>query len=128
MASITETWHKVPSFWKKLTATVGTLASVAAIYTTLNIVFDVTLRPAWVWELQEITVGQLETRLSLEQINRRELHRDLAQFLAMREEFNKSEEPVPDWLTDQIAQGEEDIRRIAEEIDRIQEELVRLAD
>lgn len=122
--SFLDRWHRVPRPWRKLTATVSTLAGVAAIYTMANVLFDATIRPAWAWEVDELSQEQLETSLDLERINRRDAVRELAEYKSMRQEFIRDGEPIPSWLVSVIADIELDIREIDEDINSIQEKLV----
>ena len=124
MGNIRESWTKTPKVIKNITSVVAVIVSLAGAYTGLNSAFGTTIRPAWIWELDELSQRQLKTQLGITQINRRESARELARYLAMREEFRRADNPIPSWLTDVIANTEDDLQNIITEIDEVQRKIV----
>ena len=52
--SMKTTWDKFPPWIKTTSKIVTTLASFAAVYAMVNTFMGVTIRPAWVWELDAL--------------------------------------------------------------------------
>lgn len=122
--TIKETVSRVPRFWKNTAAVVGVLSGLAGVYAATNTVMGVEIRPAWAWEVAELNRNQLQTQMQLEQINRRDFMRRLNEYRAMREEMRRNGDTIPAWLTQEISDGEEDIRQIDSRIRAIQDKLI----
>lgn len=121
---IKETMDRIPRFWKTTAAVIGVLSGLAGVYAATNTVMGVEIRPAWAWEMAELNRNQLQTQMQLEQINRRDFMRQLNVYRAMREGMRRNGERIPSWLTQEISDGEEDIRRIDRRIRAIQDRLI----
>ena len=124
--SLKSTWSRTPSWLKRTTATITIVASIVATYSAVNELFGVTIRPAWAWELQELNRNQLETTMDLQRINRRDATKELAQYLSMREDYLRNNQPIPRWLTDVISGLEEDLKIIDETIQLTQDRIIEL--
>jgi len=124
MNNIKRNWDDFSIFKKRAIKTITTMAAIAAIYTAINVVAGTTVRPAWAWELNALNSRQLNTALRVEQSDRREFSRDLSRFRAMRDDYIRRTVPVPDWLTDEINNGENDILKIDGSIGSLKEKIV----
>ena len=123
MADIKSTWGNLPTRVKKITTWISAIAGIATIYGMLNVVVGTTLRPAWIWELDQVIVNQHEIKLDIANLRRKSLIREQARYIAMRDEFTRSDQSVPNWLTDSISQSKFSIQQIDDLIARLQREL-----
>ena len=124
MNNIKKNWDDYSLFTKRTIKTITTLAAITAIYTSINVIVGTTIRPAWAWELQALTSQQLDTALQIERSDRREFSRDLSRFRAMRDNYIHDGKPIPVWLTDEISKGENDILKIDNKINSLQERII----
>jgi hypothetical protein len=122
--SVKENWGNSSSLLRRTAKTVGVLSTVAAVYAMINLIMGTTVRPAWAWEVNELSIQQLDTALKVEHGDRREFSRDLSRYRAMRDSYIRRDESIPEWLTDEINSGENDLLKIDNDIEFIQQELV----
>lgn len=124
MKTFRETYDSIPRIWKQATAVVGFLASLGAVYAMANTFMGVAIRPAWAWEVAELSCQQYQTQLTLEQMNRREYQGHLNKLQFERHRLETEDEPIPDFLIDAISDAQNNVRVTDEEIALIQSTII----
>jgi len=116
-------WENLPLIVKRVTAWISVLAGIAATYGMINIIIGTTIRPAWIWELEQVIVAQQEIQLDIANLRRQSLIREQARYVAMRNEFTRNGQAIPNWLTDNISQSKFELQQLNDLIARLQQEL-----
>lgn len=123
MVDIKSKWGNLPFIVKRITTWVSILAGIAATYGMLNIIVGTSVRPAWIWELEQVIVAQQEIQLDIANLRRQSLIREQARYIAMRTEFTRNGQAIPNWLTDNISQSKFELQQLNDLIARLQQEL-----
>ena len=86
------------SLLRKAAAWIGSLAGAATIYTSLVYFFDVELRPAWAWEVQELNRNQKEFQIEFYQFDKRTLNDQLFDNRRLQRQYESDNQEIPNWI------------------------------
>ena len=134
--------------------TLGIVAALGGTITAITTLTGVNLRPAWGYEIAQLTKtdtghaeklqrlervqgtttrvletlqrGQYDIRLDQIDRSRRETRRELAEHQTRAEGFRRESQPVPGWLRNAISDAEGELERLADERRGLEAKLLKL--
>ena len=112
--------EKLRQFKKKypgIIATITIVTTFGTFFTVTNAMLGVQVRPAWHWEYEHLKDNFYDLKIEHQNLKIVILQRDLARFSSIRDGYIKKDEPVPDWLDEEMATIKAHIDQIRESID-----------